>query len=187
MPARLTPEKLAYTIKRHHRSRTLRLRVFHDGTITVTIPRRASLRQAEAFVRSKTDWLLQALSRMHLPPVEARIANHVAEYNNYKLDARRRIQELLDRYALQGGFSYRSVVIRNQRTCWGSCSRQKTLSFNYKILFLPVELQEYIVVHELCHLKEMNHSSKFWRLVESFLPDYVVRRKALRKIGIHRQ
>lgn len=88
------------------------------------------------------------------------------------------------RYAQVYGFSYRAITIRNQRTCWGSCSRKKTLSFNYKLIFLPARVQEYVVVHELCHLREMNHSPKFWTLVSQIIPDYTERRRELRRLGV---
>ena len=74
------------------------------------------------------------------------------------------------------------ISIRAQRSRWGSCSSKKTLSFNSRLAVLPIELVEYVVVHEVCHLLEMNHSPKFWRLVESVLPDFRKRRAALKRI-----
>ncbi len=64
------------------------------------------------------------------------------------------------------------VAIRNQRRCWGSCSSKKNLNFNYKIQFLPPHLQDYIIVHELCHLTVLNHGENFWKLVSEQMPDY---------------
>jgi predicted metal-dependent hydrolase len=74
------------------------------------------------------------------------------------------------------------IYIRNQKTRWGSCSGKKNLNFNYKIVFLPEELKDYIIVHELCHLKEMNHSQNFWNLVAQMCPDY---RKACKEIKLY--
>jgi hypothetical protein len=79
-------------------------------------------------------------------------------------------------------FQYNRVAIRNQRRCWGSCSSLKNLNFNYKLLFLPNHLLDYIVIHELCHLKELNHSQNFWALVELQCPDYKDHIKELRAI-----
>lgn len=70
------------------------------------------------------------------------------------------------------GFHYQRVTIRGQKTRWGSCSSQKNISLNYKLLFLPSEVVDYVLIHELCHTLEMNHSSRFWALVEDCDPDY---------------
>jgi len=78
-------------------------------------------------------------------------------------------------------YSLNSISIRNQKTRWGSCSEKRNLNFNYKILFLPKKMRDYIIVHEICHLKEFNHSKKFWLLVGKSVPDYLEIRKQLRK------
>ena len=69
-------------------------------------------------------------------------------------------------------FEIKSINIRNQKTRWGSCSKDKNINFNYKIVFLPSLFQDYIIVHELCHLREMNHSKRFWNLVAQQIPDH---------------
>jgi len=76
----------------------------------------------------------------------------------------------------------RRISIRNQRSRWGSCSQKGNLNFNYRVLKLPISLVDYIIVHELCHLREFNHSKRFWNLVGETLPDFEARRHALRKI-----
>lgn len=84
----------------------------------------------------------------------------------------------------QYSFSPRRISIKRQRTRWGSCSQSATISLNYKLLSLKQELIDYIIVHELCHLKEMNHSIKFWKLVESIIPGYKTLQKEMRQIRI---
>jgi hypothetical protein len=94
-----------------------------------------------------------------------------------KLYLPERVKELSER----SGFSYKKITIRSQKTRWGSCSRKGRLSFNYRLLKYRKEVIDYVIIHELCHLKEMNHSKKFWDLVEGFCPDYVNLKKELRQ------
>jgi predicted metal-dependent hydrolase len=78
----------------------------------------------------------------------------------------------LKRVGDETGLSYSSVIIRQQKTRWGSCSSRRSISLNARLLFLPPDLVTYVLVHELCHTRHLNHSPRFWRLVESHLPDY---------------
>ena len=91
------------------------------------------------------------------------------------------VHERLEYWNQFYGFAYKRVAIRNQRTCWGSCSELGNLNFSYKILFLPAHLADYIIVHELCHLEEFNHSPAFWAQVARTLPNYKTLRKELRR------
>lgn len=77
-------------------------------------------------------------------------------------------------------FTVNRISIRNQRSRWGSCSKKGNLNFNYRLVLLPPEVADYIIVHELCHLGEFNHSKKFWELVAKTIPDYKQIRKELR-------
>lgn len=106
------------------------------------------------------------------------------KYQQHRESARKKISELLSRVNAYYGLQYGRVAIRNQRRSWGSCSQAGNLNFNYRILFLPEALQEYIVAHELCHLKEFNHGPGFWRLVAEYAPDYHKVRKELKSIAI---
>jgi hypothetical protein len=81
----------------------------------------------------------------------------------------------------KSGFVYNKISIRGQKTRWGSCSARGTLSFNYKLIRFRKEVIDYLIIHELCHLKEMNHSKKFWKLVEKFCPDYKNLEKELKR------
>lgn len=82
------------------------------------------------------------------------------------------------------GFTYRRVTIKNTVSRWGSCSKQGNLNFNYRIATLPSDISDYIIVHELCHLGEFNHSKNFWNLVEKTIPNYQELRNQLKKIRI---
>lgn len=92
-------------------------------------------------------------------------------YVEHKELARQLIHERLQYFNQYYNFSWNRVAIRNQRRCWGSCSSQGNLNFNYKLLLLPPHLRDYVIVHELCHLREMNHGAKFWNLVAEQIPE----------------
>ena len=103
-------------------------------------------------------------------------------YLEHKEAARELLLARLTYWNQHYGFEYNRVAIRNQRRCWGSCSSNRNLNFSYKLMFLPECLMDYVIVHELCHLKEMNHGLKFWQLVGAAMPDYKERRAELRRI-----
>lgn len=103
-------------------------------------------------------------------------------YNTHKEIARSLILERLHFFNQDGQYTYNRVAIRDQRRCWGSCSSKGNLNFSYKLLFLPPCLRDYIIVHELCHLKVLNHSASFWSTVELQMPDYIIRMTTLRHL-----
>lgn len=98
-------------------------------------------------------------------------------------EARSFVNQRLAFYRHVYGISHGRVSIRNQQTRWGSCSREKNLSFNYRIVKLPLALADYVIVHELCHCVELNHSAKFWALVRKAIPNYTALRRSLRAYG----
>jgi predicted metal-dependent hydrolase len=105
-----------------------------------------------------------------------------SHYLKHREDARGLVRERLEHYNHVYGYRYQKIFIRNTRSRWGSCSSKGNLNFNYKIALLPGELADYIVVHELCHLREFNHSPKFWGLVAQTVPHYKELRGRLRRI-----
>lgn len=105
------------------------------------------------------------------------------DYLKQKKAARALVMERIEYFNRIFGFGFGRVAIRNQKTRWGSCSRKGNLNFNVKMLLLPQYLIDYIVVHELCHLKHLNHSKQFWELVAKVIPDYAARKNELRKTG----
>ncbi|MCX6753624.1 MAG: M48 family metallopeptidase [Candidatus Nomurabacteria bacterium] len=102
----------------------------------------------------------------------------------YKNQAATLVKERLEYFNTFYNYKWRNVVIRNQKTRWGSCSKKGNLNFNYKIALLSPEAADYIIVHELCHLKEFNHSERFWDLVARAIPDYKAIRSSLRTNGL---
>lgn len=102
-------------------------------------------------------------------------------YLAHKEVARRFVHERVAAFARTHGFAYKRIAIRNTKRTWASCSELGNLNFHYKIIFLPEHLANYIIVHELCHLRELNHSKRFWAHVAAIIPDHKECRKALRK------
>ncbi len=115
------------------------------------------------------------------------IAHPVIDDTHYRMHRARAQQMIIQRVshwaAQMDGVQYNRITIRNTRTRWGSCSSQRNLNFHYGLLFLPDDLRDYVIVHELCHLREMNHAPAFWALVAQYIPDYRMRRATLRKIS----
>lgn len=107
-----------------------------------------------------------------------------ANYLKYKEAARSLARARCAYFNQFYNFTYGQIAIRNQTSRWGSCSKKGNLNFNYKIVMLSPELADYLVVHELCHLGEFNHSPNFWKLVEKTLPDYKELRKKLKAIRL---
>lgn len=103
-------------------------------------------------------------------------------YLKYKELVRRLVLSRLELFNTVYEYEYNRVCVRNQKTCWGSCTAKKNLNFSYRIIFLPERIRDYIIVHELCHLGELNHSRNFWSLVGRVLPDYSEYKRVLRKI-----
>lgn len=103
-------------------------------------------------------------------------------YLDNREKARTIITSRVEHFAKEYDFSYGRITIKDQKRCWGSCSTKKNLNFNYKLIFLPAELLDYVVVHELCHLRHFHHRVTFWKEVEKIIPDYKKRVFALRSI-----
>jgi len=103
------------------------------------------------------------------------------KYLENKEKARELVKARLEYFNTFYGYKWGKIAIRNQKTRWGSCSKKGNLNFNYKIVLLPPSYSDYIIVHELCHLEEFNHSENFWNLVAKTIPNWRVIRMNLRK------
>lgn len=171
-------ESVAYTLKRSRRAKYMRLTVHPGGRVVLTAPDRFGLAAIERFVASHGAWLTRAIERMR--PLKA-LPSGKREYNARRGAARAFVHERLVHWNTIYNFSYNRVAIKNTRSLWGSCSHRGNLNFSYKIIFLPRELADYIVVHELCHLKEPNHGPRFWHLVQKAQPEYLRLRRELRR------
>ena len=99
----------------------------------------------------------------------------------YRKQARKIFEERVEYFHTLTGGEYTSITVRDQKSRWGSCSSKGTLSFNYRLVFAPPAILDYVVVHELCHLTHMNHSKDFWNMVEKVMPDYRIRNQWLKE------
>ncbi|MCH5338287.1 MAG: M48 family metallopeptidase [Acetatifactor sp.] len=115
---------------------------------------------------------------IRLTPAEARRLEAIK--HRYREEARRKFEERVAYYHPLTGGTYTSITIRDQKSRWGSCSSRGTLSFNYRLIFAPPIILDYVVVHELCHLTFMDHSKNFWNKVASVMPDYKNHRQWLK-------
>ena len=167
--------------------RTMSMEVRPDGSILVRAPFRASAEEIGNFVCSHKSWVEKQRIRIRKRAAEIRLADqNPLSPEDIRLLADQALRELPPRiaaYAGQMGVTYGRVTIRNQKTRWGSCSSKGNLNFNCLLMLTPREVQDYVIVHELSHRKEMNHSPKFWEVVEEVLPDYKKRRNWLRENG----
>jgi len=171
---------ISYTLIRSSR-KTISIQIKPSGEVEVRCPKRCSKRDVDAFVISREAWI-----RKHLEAIAAKPKEPVLSTEALYSLAEQAAQVLPDRvrfFAEKMGLSHGRITIRSQRTRWGSCSAKGNLSFNCLLMLAPAEVQDYVVIHELCHRKEMNHSAAFWAEVEKFCPDYRVHRKWLKDNG----
>lgn len=180
----LQNKKVAYTLRKSKRARRMRLAVYCDGSVVVTTPHDLRETIAEKFIREKVEWLFSKINFFKQFKGKPLARYSQDDYRKYKERALNLVQEKIVYFSKVHGFNHNQIRIKNQKTCWGSCSKKRNLNFNYKILFLPQKTQDYIVAHELCHLVELNHSKRFWTLVAKVIPDYIKIRSELKKSGV---
>lgn len=161
--------------------------IFLINTRAVRAPKRCPRSFIEAFVRQKEDWVLRQLARFekqrkeHPPAEQPPLSDK--DRARYISIARDIFTRKTAYYARIMGVSYGRITIREQKTRWGSCSSKGNLNFNWRLILAPEEVLDYVVVHELAHRREMNHSKAFYAVVESVLPDYRQARRWLRDHG----
>jgi predicted metal-dependent hydrolase len=168
---------LRYLLRRSARSRRLSVRVEGDGRVIVTVPARASDRVIERFVADQAPWIRAAVAKMLARPQGAPLSATAADRTRLMAATRKLVGERLHFWNATYGFRIGEIKVRDQKTRWGSCAKNHNLTFNYRLAMLPFELADYVVVHELCHIGQFDHSAKFWALVARSLPNA----KALRK------
>lgn len=178
-----------YKVLKSRRTKNLRITVKQTGECVVSAPRWVTENTIKQFVESKLDWVLKVLKNFKdkgFLPIEKRQTKKQKrqEYLKLKEKARSLVLERLEFFNRHYNFKYNKIAIRAQSTRWGSCSANKNLNFNYKVALLSPYLLDYIVVHELCHLGQFNHSKAFWFLVGETIPDFKERVMELKKQNV---
>ena len=167
------------------RRKTLALEITPRAEVLVRAPLHTAEAVIRSFVEGKQRWIETHLALVRERMAAAAAVHRFTEAEREALRARARpvLEERVARFAPLAGVSWGKITIRTQRSRWGSCSAQGNLSFNALLLLTPPEVLDYVVVHELCHRKEMNHSPRFWAEVEKLVPDWKARRLWLRSNG----
>lgn len=182
----LAGKKINYRLKSSARSRYIRLVIDPDMGLVVNLPSLVSFASVEDFLHEKAIWILKHLRRLENNRGRIKLFTSSGEYAQTKIVAGRYFQSRVDFFNQHYQYQYRAIRIRNQKTIWGSCTRGGNLQFHYKLFLLPPELADYVVVHELCHLREHNHGPRFWALVAQILPNHRQLRRRLREYELRR-
>ena len=182
----LDKEEIEVEIIRSKR-RSMAIQIRTDGSVVVRVPMHASDRAIKRFVSAHARWI--ADNRGQMFERRKKLADNSYDIPAWeslsaadKKIAKQKIMEHVDYYARRMEIDYGSISMRNQKSRWGSCSSKGNLNFNYRLAYLPEELLDYVVVHELAHRRHMDHSAAFWEEVETYYPAYKKCRQMLNDI-----
>ena len=171
---------------RHPRARRYIIRVQDDGSLRVTVPRWGSRREATAFVEHERSWIEKQRERLarerladrervdSFPWADPEVARHARKRAAHELPSRLLV------LARQHGLEVSKVSVRNQKRRWGSCSPNGHICLNWRLVLMPDAVRDYVLIHELMHLRRLDHSKAFWKLVAKACPDYQAHRAFLR-------
>lgn len=173
-------ETITYSVIRSDR-KTMAIQILPSGEVLVRCPKKATDSEVRRIVADKADWIRTQLSKLASKPAAPMLTEQ--QIRALAQQAKVHLPKRVAYFAEKIGVTYGRITIRNQTSRWGSCSGQGNLNFNCLLMLAPASVQDYVVVHELCHRKEMNHSAKFWAEVEKILLDYKVQRAWLKENG----
>lgn len=170
---------------RYSRRKTVAIEITREAKVLIRAPYRMSVNEINRFVEKHMDWIAIHRQKAFKRLEEAEKDEKLDENQIRKLaeQAAAVIPGRVAYFAGQMNVSYGRITIRNQKTRWGSCSSKGNLNFNCLLMLVPSEVLDYVVIHELCHRKEMNHSVRFWHEVEKVLPGYREQEKWLKEHG----
>ena len=163
------------------RRKTVGIYLSGTGEVTVRAPWHTPTREIRRILEAKRDWIEKGLAEIRAREAAPKLTE--AETRDLAKQARKVIPGRAAYWARQAGVTYGQIAIRKQKTRWGSCSAKGNLNFNCLLMLCPEDVLDYVIVHELCHRKELNHSPRFWAEVERILPEYRKPLKWLRTEG----
>ena len=173
-------ETITYSVIRSDR-KTVSIRVLPAGEVEVRCPKYATDSEVRRIVTDKADWIRAQLSKLESRPATPLLTEQ--QIRALAQQAKEHLPKRVAYFAQKIGVTYGRITIRNQVSRWGSCSGKGNLNFNCLLMLAPASVQDYVVVHELCHRKEMNHSARFWAEVARIMPDYKIQRAWLKENG----
>jgi len=175
---KIKDKEFPYILKKRKGMRSVRLSINSTGNLTASAPKWYPIWLINKFLEEKSEWIWKQLKDVDFSLTDQKEKEDRESYKKNKELARKIIRERVEFFNRYYNFSYNRISIKNQKTCWGSCSQKGNLNFNYKLIDLEDKERDYVIVHELCHLKELNHGKEFWKLVSETFPDYkIIRRK----------
>ena len=178
-------QSILYELRKTSKARSIRLRIQGAGELVVSAPTLVPSILVDQFVKQKGEWIL---NKIVLMKEKNKDKIHITDPKEKRAIRQKAIVSVLEKVKKWNaglGYEISKITVKEQKTCWGTCNRDKQLNFNWKLGLLPDHLVDYVVVHELCHLKELNHSPRFWKLVENLMPDYKRRKKELAEKGMN--
>ena len=177
-------DKIIYSLIRSKR-RTISVEVTEDASVIVRAPKWMAKREIEAYVYENSDWIRRHLDKASKRNKKADDRGRITdnELDGLAIMALAEIPEKVRHYADILGVTYGNITVKNQKTLWASCSSKGNLNFNCLLMKTPEHVRDYVVVHELCHRLEMNHSRAFWDHVGTVIPDYKECRRWLKEEG----
>jgi predicted metal-dependent hydrolase len=176
------PEYPPAVFVRHPRARRYVVSVRDDGGVRVTLPRWGSLREARAFLSEQQWWIDRQRRRLETARATMPVVPEPVKREAWARGKRELPPRLLE-LAAGLGLAVSRVSVRNQKWRWGSCSRKGHVCLNWRLVDAPDWVRDYVMIHELMHLRQMNHSRKFWKLVADACPGYQSARRWLRENG----
>lgn len=175
------PELGKVTLRKNRRSRRISIRVNPRTGVTVTLPWFESYKRAERFLLENKEWVLERIEKNKERAAETLPTE---EIERLRKEAKAYLPARLAMFAERYSFAYNQVRIKNNVSNWGSCSRKGNINLNLRLMTLPEDLRDYVILHELCHLRHPNHGPRFHALLESLCPDHRMKEKELRKYRI---